>query len=155
MMADGTPKGYAIINFNNNEYTVDYKTVGNNSNKKMHIHMPKVLLKHEKTRANVYVNYYLGGELDSLSYRINGGEWKGLTRVMEYDPVFLQQIYEWDKSERLLNGKRPTPASLSTHLWKGMIYGVGEIGTQQIEVRVNDMFGRVFTDITTFELVAN
>lgn len=155
MMADGTPKGYAFINFKDNQYTIDYKVAGKSQNNIMHIQVPKVLLKHEKTRASFYVNYYLGGELDSLSYRINGGEWNKLTRVTEYDPLFLQQIYEWDKSPTLLNGKRPTPASLCTHLWKGMLFGVGDLGTQKVEIKIQDMFQRIITETIPFELVDN
>ena len=154
-MADGTPIGYAFINFNGTNYSIDYKVAGKTKDYRMHVQMPKVLLKHEKTRANLYVNYYLGGDLDTLSFRVNDGEWNLMTRVLESDPCFQNTIFQWDNSDKLLNGKRPTPAALSTHLWKGMIYGEGELGKQRVEIKVKDMFGREFTEIYIYELVEN
>lgn len=153
-MADGTAKGYAYIHFDDNKYTIDYKVAGEDNAYKMHVQMPKVLLRHPKTRASFYVNYYLGGDMDSLSYRVNGGSWNNLNPVLENDPLFQQIIFEWDRSFSLLKGKRPSPPTLCTHLWKGMLYADGKDGTQEVEIAVKDMFGRTFTRKYYYELTS-
>ena len=41
-MRDGTPNGYAFINFDGNKYTVDYKVAGSDESVRMNIFLPKV-----------------------------------------------------------------------------------------------------------------
>src|SRR5690606_21381959 len=48
-MSDGTPKGYAFINFRGNQYDVDYKVAGKSKEYQIEISAPKVVQHDLKT----------------------------------------------------------------------------------------------------------
>lgn len=75
-MVDGTKKGYASVSFSGNQYAVDYIVSGASPEVKMHVFMPKVVQKKKAPKANMYVNYYLGGDRDTLDFSVDGGEWQ-------------------------------------------------------------------------------
>ena len=151
-MRDGTPKGYAFLHFDGNEYTIDYKVAGKPADYRMELFAPKVVAKGRGTSAGIYANYFLGGEKDSLTYRIDAGEWRTMHRVEQADPNYMALLMEWDHTEELLPGRRGSNAVLSTHLWRGGIPTDLEVGEHQVEVRVLDMFGREFTQTTSYRL---
>src|SRR5690606_22310075 len=88
-MRDGTPKGYAFIHFDGNGYTIDYKVAGRSKDYRMQLFAPKVVAKGRGTSAGIYANYFLGGEKDSLAYRVDGGAWRAMRRVEQADPNYL------------------------------------------------------------------
>ena len=151
-MRDGTPKGYAYINFEGNQYTIDYKVAGKPKDYRMEIFAPKVVAKGRKTKAGIYVNYFMGSNKDSVFYRVNKGEWKLMNMEKEYDPSYVKQIFDWDLSEELRPGRRSSNAVISTHLWRGSIPTNLEAGEHQIEVKVIDMFGRTFIQNSSYRL---
>ncbi|MFC3197628.1 calcineurin-like phosphoesterase C-terminal domain-containing protein [Parapedobacter deserti] len=157
-MSDGTPRGYAYATFSGNQYVLDYQVAGRNSDHRMGIYMPKVLpdrIPHGRfNSARVYVNYYLGGEADSLWYRINEGPWTALKRIVDYDPHYLGLLQEWDRSDTLLAGRRPSNASKSSHLWVATLPPVHLMGDHTLEIRVKDMFGRWFTEKKAFRVAS-
>lgn len=59
-MRDGTPKGYAFINFSGNEYTIDYKVAGKPEGYRMNVFSPKVIAKGRNTKAGIFVNFFYG-----------------------------------------------------------------------------------------------
>ena len=152
IMRDGTPKGYAFLNFDGNQYTIDYKVAGKPRDYRMQIFNPEVVAMGRNTKAGIYANFFMGSEKDTLFYRVNEGEWKEMTRVPDYDPSYLRNIYEWDFSAELMPGRRSSNAVMSTHLWRGNIpVNLGE-GEHKIEVKVIDMFGRTFIQSSSYRL---
>ncbi|MFW5761780.1 MAG: calcineurin-like phosphoesterase C-terminal domain-containing protein, partial [Cyclobacteriaceae bacterium] len=143
-MRDGTPKGYATINFKGNQYTFDYKATGLSSDQHMLIFSPKVVEKDKRTSAGIYVNFFIGSAEDKLEYRINEGEWETMTYVENYDPLYMHELHTWDFAEELLSGRRPSNPVNSKHLWAAPIPTSLPVGVHQIEVRATDMFGRTF-----------
>src|SRR5690606_16477898 len=119
-MADGTPKGYAIINFNNNKYTIDYKVAGESPDYRMSIWLPEELGKGENPN-ELYVNFFMGHKDNDVAYRIDGGEWKQMTFTNDFDPEFLHLRNRWDDTTKTLKGRRPGKPSKSTHLWKATL----------------------------------
>src|SRR5690606_5120929 len=105
-----------------------------------------------KTKAGIYVNYFMGGVQEKVMYRIDDGEWKEMSHVLEQDPSYEVLVYEWDLAEELMPGRRPSPARNSSQLWKGRIPTDLEVGKHTIEVKVEDMFGRTFTETSSFRL---
>lgn len=151
-MRDGTPKGYAVINFEGNNYTVDYRVVGKPKDYKMEIFSPKVVAKDQNTKAGIYVNFFMGSEDDKVEYKIDDGPWKPMNLVDEPDPSYVKQVYEWDLAEELLPGRRPSNAVPSQHLWRGAIPTRLDEGWHNIEVKVKDMFGRTFTQTKSYRI---
>ena len=153
-MRDGTPKGYAFINFNGNSYNVDYKVAGKPKAYQMEIFAPKVVAKAKRTKSGVYVNFFMGSEKDEVLYRIDNSDWKSMTYVNEPDPSYVSQIINWDESETLIPGKRGSNAIDCTHLWQGKILSNLEVGDHTIEIKAKDMYGNEHFGSKTYRVEA-
>lgn len=151
-MRDGTPKGYAFINFKGNEYSIDYKVAGKPANYQMEIFAPKVVAKGRRTRAGIFVNLFMGTEGDEVLYRIDDGEWKEMQYLEEYDPSYLEMVYEWDLTEELMPGRRSSNPIKSEHLWRGSIPTKLKPGEHTIEIKAIDMFGKTHSATSSYRL---
>lgn len=151
-MRDGTPKGYAFITFDDNQYVIDYKVVGEDEDYRMSIFTPKVVPHQQRTSAGIYVNFFQGSEKASLRYRVDGGEWSGMSYIIAPDPEFMGLLHEWDYTEELMPGRRPSNPVSSLHLWRAGIPTDLPVGEHTIEVEATDMFGRTFTETATYRV---
>jgi len=151
-MRDGTPKGYAFINFKGNQYSLDYKVAGKPKTYQMEVFAPKVVEKDRSTRSGIYVNFFMGGKNDKLEYRVDQGEWKVMDYVKEIDPAYATDFYEWDQSEELIPGRRSSNPIESKHLWRGKIPTNLEIGAHKIEIKATDQFGKIYTETASYRL---
>jgi len=156
IMRDGTPNGYAIINFEGNEFTLDYKAAGYDDSYRMSIWGPKVVPQNSWHNAEMFVNYFLGSDKTEVHYRIGNRPWREMQKVNEQDPYVSSLRQKWDNSDTILRGKRPSNPIQSTHLWSSRVPNNLPLGEQTIEVRVIDQFGKVkreFYDRFTYEVV--
>ncbi len=153
-MRDGTPKGYAYLNFDKNQYTIDYKVFDKDRDYKMAVFTPNVVLQNAWPSARIIVNFFQGGEQDSLFYRIDNGEWKKMNHVPVHDPFFVREIVDWDFTDELFPGRRPSNPTESSHTWTGFLPTDLEAGDHTVYIRAHDMFGRVFTAERKFTIVA-
>lgn len=153
-MRDGTPKGYAFLSFNKNQYRIQYKVAGKPLDYQFEIFAPKVLEQNKRTTAGIVVNYFMGSEHDSLFYRIDDGEWQKMNYLSDYDPSYLHLLHEWDFTEEVLDGRRPSNPVASKHLWRGRIPNDLEVGEHTIEVKVTDQFGQTFQQTKTYRIAA-
>lgn len=151
-MRDGTPKGYAFINFNGNEYDIDYKVAGKPKDYQMEIFAPKVVAKSRRTKAGIFANFFMGTEGDEVLYRIDNGDWQEMTYIEEPDPSYTVLVYEWDLGEELMPGRRSSNPINSEHLWRGNIPTNLETGEHSIEIKATDMFGKVHTANCSYRL---
>lgn len=151
-MRDGTPKGYAFLNITGNQYTIDYKVAGATEDYQIEIFNPKVVAKGRNTSATISANFFMGTKGNTVEYRIDEGAWAPMNYVEVVDPSFVESLYRWDTIEELVPGRRPSNAVNSTHLWQGRIPTNLSLGDHQIEVRATDMFGRTFTQKSSYKL---
>ncbi|MBC7748988.1 MAG: calcineurin-like phosphoesterase C-terminal domain-containing protein [Methylotenera sp.] len=151
-MRDGTPKGYAFINFKGNQYDIDYKVAGKPKTYQMEVFAPKVIEKGRSTKSGIYVNFFMGSKNDSLHYRIDQGQWIALEYVEEIDPAYAIDVYEWDLIEELIPGRRSSNPIESKHLWRGKIQTNLEIGEHQVEIKAIDQFGKIHNGRTSYRL---
>lgn len=152
VMRDGTPKGYAFINFKGNQYTVDYKTAGKPQDYQMKVFTPKVVAKGKRTKSGVFVNFFMGSKKDKVVYRVDQGEWKEMDYVVAEDPSYVELVYEWELSEVLMPGKRSSDPEKSTHVWRGNIPSDLPLGQHTIEIKATDMFGKVHTASSNYRI---
>jgi hypothetical protein len=152
-MYDGTPKGYSILHFSGNQYTIDYKAAGSEKDYKMRLYGPKRVPQGLRYRGELYVNFFQGSEKDLVEYRVNDGSWRPMRYTIEPDPFLYARLYEWDMAVNIPNGTRPSNPLNSYHLWKTRIPANLPAGTNFIHVKVTDTFGRVFTEKWEFEVV--
>lgn len=152
-MRDGTPKGYAFLTIDNNQYKIDYKVAGKPKEYQIEIFSPKVVAQGRNTSAGIYANFFMGTKGDKVEYRINDGEWAPMSFVEDIDPAYVSQLYKWDLTEKLMRGRRPSNAVESTHLWRANIPArTLPVGSHKIEVKATDMFGNVFTEVKDFDV---
>lgn len=151
-MRDGTPRGYAYLNISGNQYTIDYQVAGEDKDYQVKIFNPNVVAKGRGTQAAIYANFFMGKKGDVVEYRIDGGKWESMIYIEAPDPSFVESLYRWDTLEELVPGRRPSNAVNSTHLWRGRIPTNLELGDHQIEIRATDMFGRTFTQKSSYKL---
>ena len=141
-MRDGTPQGYAFLNINGNQYDVDYQVAGKESEYQMNIYAPKVVQHKGRTTSQIVVNFFMGSAADRVEYRIGNEEWRAMRYSPGIDPNYWVKLLEWDFTEELLPGRRPSNPVTSTHLWSGPIRLDLPPGEHTIEVRATDRYGK-------------
>lgn len=151
-MRDGTPKGYAFLSFDKNQYRIHYKAADKPMDYQFEIFAPKVLEQNKKTSAGIVVNFFMGSERDTGLYRVDDETWQEMSYMNDYDPSYLHLLHEWDFTEELLDGRRPSNPMASTHLWRGPIPNDLDPGEHTIEVKVTDMFGQTFTQTSSYRI---
>ena len=141
-MRDGTPQGYAFLHVKGNQYSIDYKVAGKNPDYQMNIYAPKVVPYKGRTTSQIVVNFFMGSHKDLVEYRIGNGSWKKMRYLEAADPSYSAKLIEWDFTETLLPGRRPSNAVNSTHLWFAPISTDLPAGVHEIEVRATDRYGK-------------
>jgi hypothetical protein len=152
-MRDGTERGYALLNIKGNTYSIDYKVAGQPEDYQIEIYSPKVIPQGRGTSASIYANFFMGHEGNLVEYRIGQQDFKPMRYVNEVDPSYLHRLQRWDYADTLMQGRRPSNAVLSTHLWKaGFPSNLAE-GEHVLEVKAVDMFGKVHLQRKTFKVM--
>ena len=152
-MRDGTPKGYALIHFSGNQYKVNYQVAGKSSEYQLEIFAPKVLEMGKPTTAGIFANFFMGSKGDKVMISIDGGELRPMTFVEDYDPAYLQYLYQWDTTDKLLDGKRPSNPVQSNHLWRIAIPSGLKAGEHQVKVVATDRYGQVHQGTETIKVL--
>lgn len=149
-MRDGTPKGYAFLQIKGNQYSIDYKVAGAPKEYQIRIHTPRVVPAGSNTSSSIYANFFMGHEGNQVRYRIDKSEWKDMQFDDQPDPHFQRLVNNWDYTESLPAGRRPSNAVKSTHLWRAPFPNNLTEGQHTVEVMAKDMFGREFTQTQVF-----
>lgn len=145
VMRDGTPKGYAFLNINGTDYTIDYKVAGSLLSRQMDIHGPKIIQARRRTSARFYVNFYMGRADSDVQMRISEGPWQKMNFLSAADPLYTGKLFEWDTSDTLRPYRRPSVPVNSTHLWWSPVPATLDVGDYKVEIRAVDLFGRSFS----------
>ncbi len=154
LMRDGTPNGYAVLTFKNRDYLIDYRVARADTNYRMNVYAPRVIPHKRRHRGEVYVNFFMGNEQCKVEMRVPGRDWQALRYGDDQDPILASIRHQWDTSDEVLEGNRPSNPAISKHVWRGRIPTDMPVGEQTTQIRVTDMFGRVFTDQVTVRVVA-
>ena len=141
-MRDGTPQGYAFLNVKGNQYSFDYKVAGQPAELQMNIYAPRVVRHRGNTSSQIFVNFFMGAKGDVVEYRVGNGKWYKMNYVETVDPSYYLKLVEWDVTDTLLPGRRPSMPVSSTHLWSGRMLPNLPVGEHVIEVRATDRYGK-------------
>ena len=151
-MRDGTPQGYSFLNINGNTYDIEYQVAGSESNYQMNIYAPKVVPHKGRTTSQIVVNFFMGSKDDLVEYRIDNGDWNKMRYIEGVDPNYSLKLVEWDLTEDLLPGRRPSNGVISTHLWQAPLRLDLEPGEHTIEVRATDRFGKTHNGLREYSI---
>jgi hypothetical protein len=61
-------------------------------------------------------------------------------------------LHEWDFSEKVIGDRRPSNPVKCNHLWRGNIPTKLPVGVHSIEIKAVDMFGRTFTQKSSYRI---
>ncbi|MCH7396835.1 calcineurin-like phosphoesterase family protein [Belliella sp. DSM 107340] len=151
-MRDGTPKGYVFLDIYGNQYKTRYQVAGKSSEYQIEVFTPKVIEQGKRTTSGIYVNFFVGTEGNDVKYRINDGKWTKMNYLEDYDPKYLVDLLQWDISEELLDGRRPSLPQKSMHLWRANIPNNLPVGKHTVEVEAIDMYGQKHVSKTEMEV---
>jgi hypothetical protein len=138
-MADGTPNGYARLRVKSSgAYALSWHAARDAHDSGIGLHAPKVLRQGAYPAWGVYANVYMGDDDTRVEYRVDDGEWKPMTKVLQADPALLVENMRDDLAETLRGYDRSPEAKPSPHLWRGALPTGLPPGEHTVEVRAHD-----------------
>lgn len=150
-MRDGTYRGYSFVNFNDNQYNIQYKVAGKPEDFMIKLHVPDAVSR-TRSSARIFANFFTGYEKDTVEYRIDQGEWKKMEFMKTIDPDYMLSVLKWDTTPTLFEGRRPSNPENSNHIWSANIPNKLSVGKHTVEVRATDMYGKTFTATDSFDV---
>lgn len=165
-MADGAPKGYSLIYFDDNRYQVIFKAAGRPAGHQMSIYAPDPVPAQTTEFADVIVNVFAGSERSRVEMRVGeSGAWTLMQPFRAEDPhylkiygrqtAFVEKIVALKDIEEVndaalrqiqaefmaIFGRGMTRPKESAHLWKAPLPAGLRPGYHTLHVRTTDMFG--------------
>ena len=137
-MADGTPNGYARLDLSAADYGLRWHVARDPDDTRIALHAPKVLRRGAYPAFVVSANVFMGMDDTRVEYRIDGGDWRPMTRALMPDPALLALNAADAESDTLRSFDRAVEAEPSTHLWRGALPTDLALGEHQVEVRAFD-----------------
>lgn len=154
MMRDGTPQGYAFIDFDQSNYKIRYQVAGKPAHYQMQLSHPQVVAAGNAARGSIYANFFMGHPGNKVEYAIAGGAWKKMNPLQAADPNYLAELHAWDSSPTLLAGRRPSDAVDCDHLWRVAIPKDLPVGTHEIRIKAIDDYGQLHEAVSSIRVEA-
>lgn len=137
-MADGTPNGYARLKVQvNGQYTLRYYPARDAATS-MRLHAPRVLRRGAYPAWGIYANVWMGMDDTPVEFRVDGGVWQPMRRVLQADPWLLAENARDDEAAILRGYDRSPEATPSAHVWRGALPTDLPLGEHRIQVRARD-----------------
>lgn len=138
-MNDGTPNGYATLLVKpSGAYALYWRNARADDGDQIGLHAPRVLRRGAYPAWGVFANVYMGMDDTRVEYRVDGGAWKPMRKVLQPDPALTTENARDDLAERLRGFDRSPEAQPSPHLWRGALPTNLAVGEHVIEVRAFD-----------------
>ena len=135
-MSDGTPNGYATLDIGaHGDYHLRWYPARDPDATQLGLHAPKVLRRGAYPGNFVTANVYMAQDDTPVDYRIDGGDWRPMQRVLEPDPAYVAINLADDAAETLRSYDRSPQATPSMHLWRGVLPTDLALGEHRVEVR--------------------
>lgn len=137
-MFDGTPNGYARLRVKaGGEYALSWHPA-RDPDTQIGLHAPRVLRQGAYPAWGIYANVYMGRDDSQVEYRVDGGQWRPMSKVEQPDPRMLAENARDDAADTLRGYDRSPEAIPSAHLWRGTLPTDLAAGEHRVEVRVLD-----------------
>lgn len=152
-MADGTPNGHARLTIRpGGGYALAWSAARDPANAQIGLHAPKVLRRGAYPAWGVYANVYMGMDDTRVEYRIDGGQWRPMRKVLQPDPRVMAENRRDDEADSLRGYDRSPEAVPSHHLWRGALPTGLAAGEHVVEVRAFDRWQGEQRAATTYRL---
>jgi len=138
-MADGTPKGWAVLSVpRNGDYRLRWEVADAADHPGIRLHSPGLLRRGAYPAFGVYANVFMALPDASVEFRVGDGDWQPMQRVARPDPWLQAENRRDDEAARLRGHDRAPEAAPSTHLWRGALPTDRPAGEHRVEVRTRD-----------------
>jgi 3',5'-cyclic AMP phosphodiesterase CpdA len=135
-MADGTPNGYAVLTVRpGGDYALAWHNARDPQDAQIGLWAPRVLRRGAYPAWGVYANVYMGDAATRVEYRVDGGEWRPMQKVLRPDPRLLAENARDDEAPALRGYDRSPEAEVSPHLWRAALPTKLPAGEHEVEVR--------------------
>ncbi len=154
MMADGAPRGYSIVTFDEGNYKLDFKASGMPADEQIRIMTPDEITSGNSSSAVIFVNVFNGSSRSTVRYRVDGSEtWLEMAPLESVDPEYLARYWGEQMIVPSIKPKLSRPA-VSAHLWSSLLPDLSP-GVHLLEVRTTDMHGREFGGHRLIRVIAD
>lgn len=170
IMSDGTPNGYALVHFDGNQYSIEYRVASREAEYQMNVHMADEYHPGADEPPVLSVNFFNGSKFASVTYRQRGSEdWIPMDKVVDSDPYVLELARRWagldslqvlkrwgedpDLKDIPALGRKASGPSQCEHLWRTILPADWAPGTHVLEIRAEDRYGRTHSAVRTFRVV--
>jgi hypothetical protein len=153
-MADGTPNGYARLTVGRQgAYALFWHPARDPHDTQIGVHAPRVLRRGAYPAWGVFANVWMGMDDTTVEFRVDGGEWMPMRKVLQPDPAMTLENALDDTTEVLRGWDRSPEAVVSTHLWRGALSTRLAAGEHEVEVRAFDRWRGEVRARTTYRLL--
>src|SRR5690606_21948103 len=141
------------------QWSLRFKATGRPADEQMHLHAPAEVAADRLAETEILANVWAGNDRSVTEMRVAGGDWVGMKLVRRPDPYYarLYELQEQFKAEyeRLPGSDTQGQPVDSTHLWSATLPSTLEPGSHLIEVRSEDMFGRITHDAAVLRVITS
>ncbi|HEY5080038.1 MAG TPA: calcineurin-like phosphoesterase family protein [Opitutaceae bacterium] len=150
-MWDGTPPGYAVLQFKGGAVSLDYFPSLLPADRQMAIHAPAAVAPRQGF-VTFFANVFNGYDGWNVQARVDDRAWGPMTRVLGWDPSYASAYLAQDSAERPAAGVRLPEPVVCYHLWRGSLPADLAVGTHSLQVRASDPGGPVYVSERKFEI---
>jgi predicted phosphodiesterase len=141
LMNDGTPKGYAIIDFSGN-YKITYKVPNRPANYQMNIYVPTVIAAPDLAKTDVLVNIFTGSTFTKAAMYIDNQRLAiPMEKVVVKDPGVIKQL-EFEKSLNTKLFESNEWIKDCSHMWKATLPAYLTPGAHTLEIDAGILEGK-------------
>lgn len=153
-MADGTPNGYAVLTVRRGGgYALAWHNARDAADNQIGLHAPKALRRGAYPAWGVFANVYMGMDDSRVEFRVDGGDWMPMRKVVQPDPALLAENMRDDAATALRGFDRSPEAEPSHHLWRAALPTRLAAGEHVVEVRAFDRWRGEFRATTRYRLI--
>lgn len=140
-MRDGTPNGYTILTVDGADYRLDFRAARRPAEEQLRLWAPEVVTPAKAGEAELVANVYNGSPRTRVEFRAGDGPWLPMARVEREDPTYAA-LKALEASETPPPGAKLPKAVKCPHLWAAPLPAQMPPGTQRLQVRATDHWGR-------------
>ena len=152
-MWDGTPPGCAVVSVTGTAYALDYEPSEFPADHQLGLYVPKVVAPH-LGYVGAYANVYNAYKAWKIEARVDAHAWGPMNSIVGWDPTYTAAFMAQDSGPNPAVGNRLPDPVLCYHLYRAYLPPDLDVGQHHFEVRATDPQGKVFTQMTDFQVAA-
>jgi hypothetical protein len=150
-MWDGTPPGYATLQFKGGAVSLDYVPALLPADHQIEIHAPLAVAPRQGF-VSFYANVFNGHDGWKVEARVDDRAWGPMTRILGWDPSYADEFLAQDSAAHPAPGPRLPDPVVCYHLWRGPLPADLALGSHTWEVRATDPEGASFSSKRAFSI---